>query len=124
MQDWSAEDLARAIERRRGRPRRAKGLVRDAPSPPSAVQWTEADWASQFTFLHGYTTRVRGVTQVCIRDSDGAVLWEGGVREIALHAAPWLGFAWMVRVGDQLRFESALASERVRTAEEAVRTRL
>ena len=81
MGDWAAEDLSKAIERRRGRPRRARGLVRDAPAKP-ATGWTEAEWASRFVFEYGYSARVRGATQVCIRDDDGAVLWEGGVREI------------------------------------------
>lgn len=123
MSDWSAEELSKAIERRRGRPRRASGIVRDVPSKP-ATGWSSADWASQFVLEYGYTARVRGVTQVCIRDKDGAVLWEGGVREIELHAEPWLGYAWFVQEGDKLRFTSALQSDTIRSAEDAVRARL
>jgi hypothetical protein len=123
MGDWSAENLSKAIERRRGRPRRARGIVRDGPPKPS-TGWTKTDWASQFVFEYGYTARVRGVTQVCVRDTDGAVLWEGGVREIQLHAEPWLGYAWFVQHGDKLRFTSALQSDTIRSAEDAVRARL
>jgi hypothetical protein len=75
-------------------------------------------------FEHGYTARVRGVTQVCVRDDDGAVLWEGGVREIALHAEPWLGYAWLVGTGDEIRFKSALHGGAIRSAEDAVRSQL
>jgi hypothetical protein len=123
MGDWSAEDLSRAIERRRGRPRRARGIVRDDPPKP-AVAWTEKDWASQFVFEYGYTARVRGVTQVCIRDTDGAVLWEGGVREIELHAEPYLGYAWFVQDGDKVRFKSALHGGAIHSAADAVRAQL
>lgn len=123
MSDWSAEDISKAIERRRGRPRRARGVVRDKPAKP-ATAWTETEWASRFVFEYGYTARARGVTQVCVRDNDGAVLWEGGVREIELHAEPWLGYAWLVRDRDQTRFASALHGGAVRSAEDAVRAQL
>jgi hypothetical protein len=92
MSDWSADDLARAIERRRGRPRRATGTVRDGPPPPSVAS-SQRDWANQFSLDTGRQGRVRGVTQVCIRDTDGAVMWEGGVRELAFDTEPRLGFA-------------------------------
>lgn len=123
MNDWSAEEISRAIERRRGRPRHASGIVRDKAAK-TPLTWTEADWASQFTFEYGYTTRLRGVTQVCIRDTDGAVLWEGGVREISLNADPWLGYAWLVECGDKLRFASALHGGAIRSAADAVRSKL
>lgn len=123
MGDWSAEDLSKAIERRRGRPRRATGLVREQPNKTSS-EWSQADWASRFTFETGYRARVRGVTQVCVRDTDGAVMWEGGVRELSLHAEPWLGYAWFVQIGEKIRFAHAVQSEAIRSAEDAVRAQL
>jgi hypothetical protein len=123
MGDWSSEDLSRAIERRRGRARRASGIVRDGPSP-SPVAWSDYDWASQFALLHGYGCRVRGVTQVCVRDTDGAVIWEGGVRELALSAEPWIGYAWFAGEGEKQRFASAVQGDDIHSAEDAVRKQL
>jgi hypothetical protein len=123
MGDWSAEDLSKAIERRRGRPRRASGIVRDAPSQP-VTEWSQRDWASRFTFETGYRAHVRGVTQVCVRDTDGEIMWEGGVRELELHAEPWLGYAWFVHSGDKVRFATAVQGEAIHSAEDAVRAQL
>jgi hypothetical protein len=126
MSDWSAEDLARAIERRRGRPRRATGITRTDNGAKSKVSWSEQDWASQFVFLHGGRAKVRGVTQVCVRDTDGAIMWEGGVRELNWLAGDELrlGFAWFARRGEQFEFKSAEQSDAIRTAEDAVRAQL
>jgi len=123
MGDWSAEELSKAIERRRGRPRRASGIVREGPSRTSS-EWSPADWASRFSFETGYRCRVRGVTQVCVRDEDGTVIWEGGVRELALHVEPWLGYAWFAGSGDKIRFATAIQSDTIRSAEDAVRAQL
>jgi hypothetical protein len=123
MGDWSSEDLSKAIERRRGRPRRASGVVRDKPSQPPA-EWTQKDWASRFTFETGYRASVRGVTQVCVRDTDGAIMWEGGVRELELHAEPWLGYAWFAGSGDKVRFATAVQGGAIHSAEDAVRAQL
>jgi hypothetical protein len=120
MGDWSAEDLARSIERRRGRPRRARGIVRDKPAQQS-TEWSARDWASRFTFETGYSARLRGVTQVCVRDTDGEIMWEGGVREFDLHAEPWLGYAWFAGAGGKIRFVTAVQSRAIRSAEDAVR---
>jgi hypothetical protein len=126
MSDWSAEDLARAIERRRGRPRRATGITRTDDSATTKTSWSDEDWASQFVFLHGGRAKVRGVTQVCVRDTDGAIMWEGGVRELNWLAGDEvrLGFAWFVRRGEQFEFKSAEQSDAIRTAEDAVRAQL
>ncbi|MGD9978995.1 MAG: hypothetical protein AB7H66_12260 [Hyphomonadaceae bacterium] len=126
MGDWSAEDLARAIERRRGRPRRASGITRADDGAKTKASWSDADWASQFVFLHGGKAKVRGVTQVCVRDTDGAVMWEGSVRELTWLAGDEdrLGFAWFVQRGEQFEFKSAEQNERIRTAEDAVRSQL
>ena len=123
MGDWSAEDLSKAIERRRGRPRRATGIVREGPSKTSS-EWSQKDWANRFSFETGYRAKVRGVTQVCIRDTDGAVMWEGGVREMDLGIEPWLGYAWFIRTGDNIRFATAVQGEAIRSAEDAVRAQL
>jgi len=126
MGDWSADDLAKAIERRRGRPRRATGITRKQDPSPSPAPWSNGDWASQFVFLHGGRAEVRGVTQVCVRDDDGAVIWEGGVRELDWWAGDdkRLGFAWFVTAGDKLAFKSAEQGGAVHTAEDAVRSQL
>ncbi|MGQ0532133.1 MAG: hypothetical protein ACT4OF_05495 [Caulobacteraceae bacterium] len=123
MNDWSAEPLAQAIERRRGRLRRESGPVR-AGAAASITSWSDREWASQFTFLYGHKARARGVTQVCVRDTDGEIMWQGGVRELELHADPWIGYAWMVREGERLRFESALHGGAICRAADAVRSRL
>jgi hypothetical protein len=126
MGDWSSEDLARAIELRRGRPRRATGITRAHGGAKSKTSWFDQDWASQFVFLHGGKAKVRGVTQVCVRDTDGEIVWEGGVRELNWLAGEdlRLGFAWFVQRGEQLEFKSAEQSEAIRTAEDAVRSQL
>lgn len=126
MGDWSQEDLSRAIERRRGRPRRATGITRKDDGTASKAAWSTGDWGSQFVFLHGGKAKVRGVTQVCVRDTDGEVMWEGGVRELDWHCDDELrlGFAWFVKRGEQLEFKSAEQSKTIRTAEDAVRSQL
>jgi hypothetical protein len=126
MGDWSAEDLSRVIERRRGRPRRATGVTRKDDAAKSKSSWSDRDWASQFVFLHGGRAKVRGVTQVCVRDTDGAIMWEGGVRELNWLAGNEvrLGYAWFVQRGEQFEFRSAEQSDAIRTAEDAVRSQL
>ena len=126
MGDWSQEDLARAIEHRRGRPRRATGITRKDGGPKSQTTWSNRDWASQFVLLHGGGAIVRGVTQVCVRDTDGEIMWEGGVRELDWLAGEEsrVGYAWFVKRGEQLEFKSAQQSETIRTAEDAVRLQL
>ena len=123
MNEWSAEELSRAIERRRGRPRRARGVVRDAPAKP-ASDWSKQDWLNRFSFETGYRPSLRGVTQVCIRDTDGAVMWEGGVREFGLPVEPWIGYAWFTTTAGKLRFLTAVQGETIRCAEDAVRAQL
>jgi hypothetical protein len=126
MSDWSAEDLARAIERRRGRPRRATGITRADNGAKIKTSWSDQDWASQFVFLHGGRAKVRGVTQVCVRDTDGTVMWEGGVRELAWFTGgeARLGYAWFVKRGEQFEFKSAEHGGAIRCAEDAVRAQL
>jgi hypothetical protein len=123
MADWSAEELANAIERRRGRPRRASGIVRKQ-AEPAAGEWSERDWVNQFRLTHGGQARLRGVTQVCVRDTDGAIMWEGGVREFDRNVGARVGYAWFVRVRDALSFRSAVNGGAIRCAEDAVRSQL
>lgn len=124
MGDWSAEDLARAIERRRGRPRRATGIARKDAASKAA--WSNRDWASQFVLMHGGGALVRGVTRVCVRDTDGAVMWEGDVREIDWLAGDEtrLGYAWFAKRGEQFEFRSAEHGGAIGCAEDAVRAQL
>jgi hypothetical protein len=124
MGDWSAEDLAKAIERRRGRKKRGSGAAQEQADKSNASFWSERDWVNQFRLLHGGAAHLRGVTQVCVRDSDGEIMWEGGVREFDRPVGERVGYAWLVPVRDEMRFTSAEHGGAIRCAEDAVRARL
>ena len=61
---------------------------------------------------------------VVVRDTDGEIMWEGGVREFDRDVGERIGYAWLVRVRDSLRFSSAEHGGAIRYAEDAVRSQL
>src|SRR5262245_39383202 len=96
MPDWTAEDIARAIERRRGRTRRG-GSPRMRTAEDEMRDWSDTDWAKAFEQRHGYKADPRfGRTRVREVDADGEVLFDGDVHVFHLtgQAYPWQGYAW------------------------------
>jgi hypothetical protein len=122
MNDWTAEDIARAIERRRGRGRRG-GISRSSDPEANIRDWSEADWAAAFERRHGLKAVPRGIVKVRIPCIEGetAIL---DVHEFRLtgQAIPWFGFAWIEGPPEKPRFGSAVNSETIVTAYDAVTT--
>lgn len=50
--DWTAENLAREIERRRGRDGR-RGALRTRTAEDHMLDWSDADWTKAFELRHG-----------------------------------------------------------------------
>lgn len=123
MPDWTADDIARAIERRRGREgRRARPRERTAES--HMRDWSDADWAEAFKRRHGFNADPRmGRTRVREVGSDGAVLFDGDVHVFHLtgQAHPWQGYAWCVGEKEKPSFVSMVGTGNVRSARDAVR---
>ena len=101
MADWSAEDLAREIERRRGLTRRG-GPQRERTPEDQMQDWSDSDWAKAFERRHGMKADPRfGKTRVREVDGDGCILFDGEVHVFHLtgQAHPWQGYAWYVEEG-------------------------
>jgi hypothetical protein len=124
MADWSMEDLAREIERRRGARRRRAAAARETDEEAERAlkdiqDWSDEDWAQEFTRRHGFKARPWWIEQV---ESRG--VWRGQVRALRLkgQAVPWRGYAWAVMSGVSLQFRSAIHAGAIRSAREAVRS--
>lgn len=123
MPDWTADDIARDIERRRsGRGRRAAPRKRSAEDQMS--DWSDADWCEAFERRHGFKASPRfGKTRVRETDTDGAVLFDRDVRVFHLtgQAHPWQGYAWCIEEDGKTRFVSVVGAGQVKSARDAVR---
>lgn len=74
MPDWTADDIARDIERRRGG-RGPRAAPRDRSAEDQMSDWSDADWCEAFERRHGLKASPRfGKTRVRETDIDGAVL--------------------------------------------------
>ena len=123
MPDWTADDLAREIERRRGRTRR-RSAPRLRTAEDEMLDWSDSDWAKAFERRHSFKADPRfGKTRVRETDADGAVLFDGDVRVFHLtgQAHPWQGYAWYVEEGGKKRFVSMVGVGEVKSARDAVR---
>ena len=123
MPDWTAEDIAREIERRRERTRRG-GAPRLRTAEDEMPDWSEADWAKAFEQRHGFKADPRfGRTRVHEVDADGEVLFDGEVHVFHLtgQAHPWQGYAWSVEESGEQRFISMIGVGEIKSARDAVR---
>lgn len=122
MPDWTADDIARQIERRRGQAR-GKSKTRLRTAEDEMRDWSEGDWAREFERRHGFKCDPRfGKSRVRVIEHDGAVLFDGDVREFHLtgQAHPWKGYAWFVDEGGKRRFASMVGVDGIRSASDAV----
>lgn len=79
MPDWTADDIAREIERRRGRDRR-RAAPRRRTAEDEMRDWSDADWVKAFERRHGMKADPRfGIARVREVDSDGDILFDGDV---------------------------------------------
>jgi hypothetical protein len=123
MPDWTADDIAREIERRRGRNRRG-GAPRRRGAEDEMRDWSDADWAQTFERKHGMKADPRfGITRVREVDADGEVLFDGDVHVFHLtgQAYPWQGYAWFVETEGKRRFVSMVGVGEIKSARDAVR---
>lgn len=123
MPDWTADDIAREIERRRGRTRSQRGR-RPRTAEDALSDWSDADWAAAFERRHGFKADPRwGRTRVREIADDGAVLFDGDVLVFHLtgQAYPWQGYAWAAAESGRQRFVSMVQSPAIRSARDAVR---
>jgi len=123
MPDWTADDLAREIERRRHKAR-GRSQPRQRTAEDQMPDWSDADWAKAFERRHGYKADPRmGRVRVRETDSTGAVLYDVEVHVFHLteQAHPWQGYAWGVCESGRWRFMSAVREGAIRSAEDAVR---
>lgn len=121
MPDWTAEDIALEIERRRGRTRRTS---RKRTAEDEMANWSDADWAEAFKREKGFTASPRfGRTRVREVDANGAVLFDSEVRVFHLtgQAHPWQGYAWAVEESGKRRFVSMVGVGEIKSARDAVR---
>jgi hypothetical protein len=123
MGEWTTDNVAREIERRRGRQRR-----RSAPGARAVEDempdWSDADWARAFERRHGFNTAPRCQrTRVRETMADGATLFDGDVRVFHLtgQAIPWQGYAWCTEENGRRRFVSMVGSGDIKSARDAVR---
>lgn len=123
MPDWTADELAREIERRRGREdRRAIPGARMAEE--QMRDWSDADWANAFERQRGLKADPRwGRTRVRETAADGSVLFDGDVHVFHLtgQAHPWQGYAWCVEKNGKRRFVSMIGTAEIKSARDAVR---
>lgn len=123
MSDWTAEEIARQIERRRGQTHR-RGAPRLRTAEDEMLDWSESDWAEAFERRHGFKAISRfGNTRVRETNADGDVLFDGEVRVFHLtgQAHPWQGYAWCVEERGKRRMVSMVGVGEVKSARDAVR---
>ena len=121
MPDWTADDLAREIERRRGGKRRgAAPRMRNAED--QMRDWSDADWAKAFERRHGFKADPRGRARVRKTTADGAVLFDSDVHVFHLtgQAHPWQGYAWCVEENGKHRFVCMIGTSEIKSAQDAV----
>ena len=123
MPDWTAEEIAREIERRRGRMRRG-ARPRKRSAEDDMADWSETDWAKAFEKRHGLAAAPRfGRIRVREVDASGAILFDDEVHVFHLtgQAYPWQGYAWSVQESGRPRFVSMVGAGEIKSARDAVR---
>ena len=123
MPDWTADDIARTIERRRGRESRGTAS-RPHIAADQISDWSDTDWAEAFRRRHGFNADPRmGKTRVREAGSDGATLFDGEVRVFHLtgQADPWRGYAWCAEENGKQLFVTMVGTSNVKSARDAVR---
>jgi hypothetical protein len=123
VRDWTAEDLARAIERRRGREGRS-AVPRLRESEDRIRDWSDADWAKAFECRHGFRASPKERVRVRETAANGVVRFDGDVHVFDLigQAYPWQGYAWCAEVDGKTRCVSSVGAPNVNSARAAVRT--